>query len=49
MEGGEEDLDAKKKMEQLSDKLKEKFEEKDDLEALNTTLVVKERASKDEL
>lgn len=47
--GGEEDIEVKKKMEEMSEQLQEKVEEMEDLEALNQTLVVKERKSNDEL
>ncbi|GJN14312.1 hypothetical protein PR202_gb01121 [Eleusine coracana subsp. coracana] len=46
---GEEDSESKKKMEELSEELKEKYEEKDAMESLNLTLVIKERRSNDEL
>ncbi|XP_072952613.1 factor of DNA methylation 5-like isoform X2 [Typha angustifolia] len=47
--GGEEDSTVKKKMDEMSEQLKEKIEEMEDMEALNQTLVVKERKSNDEL
>lgn len=47
--GGEDDSAVKKKMEEMSEELKEKIEEMESLEALNQTLVVKERMSNDEL
>ena len=47
--GGDEDSEVKKKMEEMSEQLQEKVEEMEDLEALNQTLVVKERKSNDEL
>lgn len=47
--GGEEDSGVKKKMEEMSEELQEKIEEMEGLEALNQTLVVKERMSNDEL
>lgn len=46
---GDEDATVKKKIDEMSEQLKEKIEEMDDLEALNQTLVVKERMSNDEL
>ncbi|KAJ0979515.1 hypothetical protein J5N97_014989 [Dioscorea zingiberensis] len=47
--GGEEDSGVKKKIEELTDELNEKMEEMDGLEDLNSTLVIKERMSNDEL
>lgn len=47
--GGEEDSTVKQKMEDLTSELNEKIEEMEDMEALNQTLVVKERKSNDEL
>ncbi|KAG1371709.1 factor of DNA methylation 1 [Cocos nucifera] len=47
--GGEDDSAIKEKMEEMSEELKEKIEEMESLEALNQTLVVKERTSNDEL
>lgn len=47
--GGEDDSGVKKKMEEMSEELQEKIEEMEGLEALNQTLVVKERMSNDEL
>lgn len=47
--GGEDDSGVKKKMEEMSEELQDKIEEMDSLEALNQTLVVKERMSNDEL
>ncbi|KAI3694629.1 hypothetical protein L1987_77597 [Smallanthus sonchifolius] len=44
-----EDIEAKKKMESIQENLKEKEEELEDLEALNQTLIIKERLSNDEL
>ena len=47
--GGEDDSGVKKKMEEMSEELQDKIEEMEGLEALNQTLVVKERMSNDEL
>ncbi|XP_020274806.1 factor of DNA methylation 5-like [Asparagus officinalis] len=47
--GGEDDTGVKKKMEEMSEELQDKIEEMEGLEALNQTLVVKERMSNDEL
>ncbi|KAJ4756886.1 XH/XS domain-containing protein [Rhynchospora pubera] len=47
--GGEEDSTVKQKMEELTSELNEKIEEMEDMEALNQTLIVKERKSNDEL
>ncbi|XP_078174214.1 factor of DNA methylation 1-like [Carex rostrata] len=47
--GGDEDSTVKEKMEELTSELNEKIEEMEDMEALNQTLVVKERKSNDEL
>ncbi|XP_039129382.1 LOW QUALITY PROTEIN: protein INVOLVED IN DE NOVO 2-like [Dioscorea cayenensis subsp. rotundata] len=47
--GGEDDSGVRKKIEELSDELKEKMEEMDALEDLNNTLLAKERISNDEL
>jgi hypothetical protein len=47
--GGEEDSTVKQKMDELTSELNEKIEEMEDMEALNQTLVVKERKSNDEL
>ncbi|KAJ1692854.1 hypothetical protein LUZ63_009552 [Rhynchospora breviuscula] len=47
--GGEEDSTMQQKMEELTGELKEKIEEMEDIDALNQTLVVKERKSNDEL
>ncbi|XP_020267410.1 factor of DNA methylation 5-like isoform X1 [Asparagus officinalis] len=47
--GGENDSSEKEKMEEMSGELQEKIEEMEGLEALNQTLVVKERMSNDEL
>jgi predicted RND superfamily exporter protein len=46
---GEQDSESKKKMDELTEELKEKVAELEDLEALNKTLVIKERESKYEL
>lgn len=46
---GEDDSGAKTKMDEMTEELKEKIEEMEELEALNQTLVVKERMSNDEL
>lgn len=45
----EEDIEAKKKMESIQEVLKEKEEELEALDALNQTLIAKERRSNDEL
>ncbi|KAJ4749354.1 XH/XS domain-containing protein [Rhynchospora pubera] len=47
--GGEEDSTVIQKMEELTGELNEKIEEMEAMEALNQTLVVKERKSNDEL
>ncbi|KAJ4804133.1 XH/XS domain-containing protein [Rhynchospora pubera] len=47
--GGEEDSTMQQKMEELTEELKEKIEEMENIDALNQTLVVKERKSNDEL
>lgn len=47
--GAEEDSTVKNKIDELSSELNEKIEEMEDMEALNQTLVVKERKSNDEL
>lgn len=47
--GAEEDAALKKKMNEMDEELKEKIEEMEDLEALNQTLIVKERETNDEL
>ncbi|XP_034689176.1 factor of DNA methylation 4-like [Vitis riparia] len=47
--GENRDMDMKIKMDEIQEKLKEKEEELDDLEAQNQALVVKERKSNDEL
>lgn len=47
--GGEEDSAVKKKIDEMSEQLKDKIEELEDTEALNQTLVIKERKSNDEL
>lgn len=47
--GGEEDSAVKKKIDEMSEQLKDKIEEMEDMEALNQTLVIKERKSNDEL
>nr|DAD26436.1 TPA_asm: hypothetical protein HUJ06_027904 [Nelumbo nucifera] len=47
--GGEEDKKVTEKMEEMMNELKEKEDELEGLEALNQTLVVKERKSNDEL
>ncbi|KAI3786987.1 hypothetical protein L1987_41116 [Smallanthus sonchifolius] len=44
-----EDIEAKKKVDSIQENLKEKEEELEDLEALNQTLIIKERLSNDEL
>ncbi|KAI3989738.1 hypothetical protein MKX01_009230 [Papaver californicum] len=49
MAGDDADLELKKKVEDLSIDLKDKKEELEDLEAMNQTLIVKERQSNDEL
>ncbi|KAF8762198.1 hypothetical protein HU200_009748 [Digitaria exilis] len=46
---GEEDSESKKKMKELSEELKEKYDEMEAVESLNQTLVIKERKSNDEL
>ncbi|KAG0522893.1 hypothetical protein BDA96_07G077000 [Sorghum bicolor] len=46
---GEQDSESKKKMDELTEELKEKVAESEDMEALNKTLVIKERKSNDEL
>ncbi|TVU22122.1 hypothetical protein EJB05_31804 [Eragrostis curvula] len=46
---GEEDSESKKKIDELSEELQDKYEEMDAMESLNQTLVVKERKSNDEL
>ncbi|KAK1320992.1 hypothetical protein QJS10_CPA03g01640 [Acorus calamus] len=46
--GGDDDA-VQKKMREMSEELKEKMEEMDDLEALNQTLMIKERRTNDEL
>jgi predicted nuclease with TOPRIM domain len=45
---GEEDSESKK-MDELTEKLQEKYDEMDAVESLNQTLVMKERKSNDEL
>lgn len=47
--GAEEDAALKKKINEMDEELKEKIEEMEDLEALNQTLIVKERETNDEL
>ena len=47
--GEDGDMDMKIKMDKIQEELKEKEEELESLEALNQTLVVKERKSNDEL
>lgn len=47
--GGENDNAVKKKMEEMEEELKEKVEELQDVEALNQTLIVKEREINDQL
>lgn len=47
--GSEEDTGIKKKVEEISEELKDKIEEMEHIEALNQTLLVKERKSNDEL
>ncbi|KAF8396789.1 hypothetical protein HHK36_018422 [Tetracentron sinense] len=47
--GGDEDLEVKKKMEEMSEELKDKEGELEGLEDLNQALIVKERKSNDEL
>ena len=47
--GGENDKAVKKKMEEMDEELKEKVEELQDVEALNQTLIVKEREINDQL
>ncbi|KAJ3694895.1 hypothetical protein LUZ60_000272 [Juncus effusus] len=47
--GGEDDSEVKTKIDALNEELNEKVEEMEDMEALNQTLVVKERKSNDEL
>ena len=47
MEG--EGVDVKKRTEELTAKLNERIEEMEDLEALNQTLVIKERMTNDEI
>lgn len=47
--GGENDMAVKKKMEEMEEELKEKVEELQDVEALNQTLIVKEREINDQL
>ncbi|KAI3952353.1 hypothetical protein MKX01_005220 [Papaver californicum] len=49
MVGDDADLELKNKVEDLSIDLKDKKEELEDLEAMNQTLIVKERQSNDEL
>ncbi|KAK3160223.1 hypothetical protein QOZ80_1BG0056820 [Eleusine coracana subsp. coracana] len=46
---GEEDSESKKKIDELKEKLQEKYDEMDAVESLNQTLVIKERKSNDEL
>uniref|UniRef100_A0A0D9UWB0 Factor of DNA methylation 1-5/IDN2 domain-containing protein n=1 Tax=Leersia perrieri TaxID=77586 RepID=A0A0D9UWB0_9ORYZ len=46
---GEEDNEAKRKIEELNEELKEKYDEMEAMESLNQTLVTKERQSNDEL
>ncbi|XP_065864212.1 factor of DNA methylation 4-like [Euphorbia lathyris] len=45
----EEDMEVKKRMDQMENDLKEKEEELDDLDSLNQTLMVKERMNNDQL
>ncbi|XP_078176544.1 factor of DNA methylation 5-like [Carex rostrata] len=47
--GGDEDSSVQAKMDELTTELNEKIDEMEDMEALNQTLVVKERKSNDEL
>jgi hypothetical protein len=47
MEG--EGVDVKKRSEELTTELEERIEEMEDLEALNQTLVIKERMTNDEV
>lgn len=47
--GGENDKAVKKKMEEMDEELKEKVEELQDVEALNQTLIAKEREINDQL
>ncbi|KAF0918400.1 hypothetical protein E2562_023555 [Oryza meyeriana var. granulata] len=46
---GEEDSEAKRKIDELNEELKEKYDEMDAMESLNRTLVTMERKSNDEL
>lgn len=46
---GEEDSESKKKIQELNEELQDKYEEKEAMESLNQTLVIKERKSNDEL
>ncbi|KAJ1282816.1 hypothetical protein BS78_03G080700 [Paspalum vaginatum] len=46
---GEENSESKKKIDELAEELKEKEEEKDAMQSLNQTLIIKERKSNDEL
>ena len=46
---GEQDSESKKKMDELTEELKEKVAESEQMEALNKALVIKERKSNDEL
>jgi FKBP-type peptidyl-prolyl cis-trans isomerase len=46
---GEQDSESKKKMDELTEELKEKVAESEEMEALNKALVIKERKSNDEL
>lgn len=45
----DEDMEIKKKMDEIEENLKEKIEELDGVEALNQALIVKERKTNDEL
>ncbi|XP_041001106.1 factor of DNA methylation 1 [Juglans microcarpa x Juglans regia] len=47
--GDEDDAAIQKKMEEMNDELKEKFEDLNDMESMNQVLITKERESNDEL
>ncbi|CAM0913657.1 unnamed protein product [Alopecurus aequalis] len=46
---GEEDSESKKKIDELSEELQEKYDEMDDMESLHRTLLIKEQKSNEEL
>jgi len=47
--GDQDDTAIKKKMEEMNSELEDKIESLEDMESMNSTLIVKERQSNDEL